>query len=91
MEAANVEQIRMKQRERELEEEENRRIAAYMAEKSRREKELQEEKIRIAHEKELEVALFLLLCFPFIYHLFLNSSLGCETARASGKGTGQAG
>lgn len=56
IESANIEQIRCKIQEKEMEVEENRRIAKYMMEKDEREAALAAEKARIAKEKELEVA-----------------------------------
>lgn len=53
---ANAEQIRLKNRQREMEQEEERQIAAYIKEKERREQEIQDEQRRIKAEKEKEIA-----------------------------------
>eukprot|EP01065_Artemidia_motanka_P028888 TRINITY_DN3463_c0_g1_i1.p2 TRINITY_DN3463_c0_g1~~TRINITY_DN3463_c0_g1_i1.p2 ORF type:complete len:502 (+),score=302.18 TRINITY_DN3463_c0_g1_i1:67-1572(+) len=53
---ANAEQIRNKNRERALEQEEDRRIAEYLREKDQREQELQAEQERVRKEKEEEIA-----------------------------------
>jgi hypothetical protein len=53
---ANAEQIRLKNRQREMEQEEERRISEYIKEKEQREQELQEEQERLRAEKEREIA-----------------------------------
>jgi hypothetical protein len=53
---ANAEQIRLKNRQRLMEVEEDRQIAAYVREKERREQELADEQARIKREKEHEIA-----------------------------------
>ena len=53
---ANAEQIRLKNRQREMEQEEERRISEYIKEKEQREQELQEEQERTRAEKEREIA-----------------------------------
>jgi hypothetical protein len=53
---ANAEQIRLKNRQREMEQEEERQIATYIKDKERREQDVQEEQRRIKAEKEKEIA-----------------------------------
>lgn len=53
---ANAEQIRLKSRQHEMEQEEERQIAEYIKEKQLREQEAVEEQIRIKAEKEKETA-----------------------------------
>eukprot|EP00760_Papus_ankaliazontas_P031070 PhM_4_TR5176/c1_g1_i1/m.27061 len=53
---ANAEQIRLKNRQREMEQEEDRRISEYIKEKEKREQEIQEEQERLRAEKEREIA-----------------------------------
>ncbi|KAJ9465062.1 Cilia- and flagella-associated protein 45 [Diplonema papillatum] len=53
---ANAEQIRLKNRQREVEQAEDRRIAEYLREKDQREQEIQAEHERVRAEKEREIA-----------------------------------
>eukprot|EP01060_Flectonema_neradi_P041275 TRINITY_DN974_c0_g2_i1.p1 TRINITY_DN974_c0_g2~~TRINITY_DN974_c0_g2_i1.p1 ORF type:complete len:481 (+),score=147.68 TRINITY_DN974_c0_g2_i1:61-1503(+) len=53
---ANAEQIRLKNRQREVEQEEDRRISEYLREKDAREQEIAQEHERIKAEKEREIA-----------------------------------
>lgn len=53
---ANAEQIRLKNRQREMEREEEEQIAEYIRERERREQEVIDEQRRIKGEKELEIA-----------------------------------
>lgn len=53
---ANAEQIRLKNRQREMEQEEVRQIADYIKEKERRDQEVVEEQARVKAEKEKDIA-----------------------------------
>ncbi|KAG5485036.1 hypothetical protein LSCM1_07116 [Leishmania martiniquensis] len=53
---ANAEQIALKQREREMQLEEDRKMAEYIKQKEARDEAYAEEQARIRHEKEMEVA-----------------------------------
>jgi len=53
---ANAEQIRLKNRQREMEQEEERQIAAYLRDRDAREQAVADEQRRIKAEKELEIA-----------------------------------
>lgn len=53
---ANAEQIRLKNRQRELEQAEERQIASYIKDRDAREQAIQDEQRRIKAEKELEIA-----------------------------------
>ena len=53
---ANAEQIRLKNRQREMEQEEERQIAAYIKDKERRDQDVVDEQLRIKAEKEKEIA-----------------------------------
>lgn len=53
---ANAEQIRLKNRQHEMEQEEERQIAEYIREKERREQEVADEQARIKADKEREIA-----------------------------------
>mmetsp|Transcript_43868 Transcript_43868/g.50744 ORF Transcript_43868/g.50744 Transcript_43868/m.50744 type:complete len:487 (-) Transcript_43868:191-1651(-) len=53
---ANAEQIRLKNRQQEMEREEELQIAEYIREKQQREQEIAEEQVRIKAEKEKEIA-----------------------------------
>lgn len=53
---ANAEQIRLKNRQREMEQEEERQISQYNREKERRDQEVLDEQRRIKGDKEMEIA-----------------------------------
>jgi hypothetical protein len=53
---ANAEQIRLKNRQREMEQEEERQIADYIKDKERRDQEVLDEQRRIKADKEMEIA-----------------------------------
>jgi hypothetical protein len=52
---ANAEQIRLKNRQREMEQDEEQQIASYLKDKERREQDVQDEQRRFKAEKELEI------------------------------------